>query len=82
MHTIIKERNMGLDPRNRQDVRADIVVMRGDRYVQVIDISIINPTAGCYLNNHPQSNLVTESAARNREQFKRNNWWLRKSSGM
>ena len=70
-HSVVKEYVLGVDPETQREVRVDIVVMQGDRYVHIIDVSIVNPTASCYLTYHQPSNLVTESAARHREQAKR-----------
>ena len=69
-----QEHLLGIDQETNHEVRVDIVVMGGDRYIHVIDVSVVNPSAGCYINGNQQSNLITESAARNRERIKRNHY--------
>ena len=71
-YTVAKEHVLGVDPRTDRAVQTDVVVMHADRYIHVIDVSILDSAADCYLtDNCQQYYLVTKSAAGNRERNKR-----------
>jgi hypothetical protein len=69
VYSVHTEYSLGVDPHTLTAVEADIVVMRGDSFIHIIDVATANPAASCYLEK--DSHLQADAASIAREIQKR-----------